>query len=259
MALGHRPWLVASTNNSLNFMDLTYLAHLQKQWAAKVKIPPNNTGYAPLSSDIIFTLDIQYVDKTAFVGLDIQRYSGELIGTYVGQTTVDTEYVPQYFCFREGPPLLETINFIQQQFNVTPNLLITDGHGIAHPRRFGVACWLGVQTNLPVIGCAKQTLLDYQGVLGEKRGNWLPVWLENEIVGNVLRTQNGIKPIYVSPGHQINLTTATQIILHLAPKYRLCEPLRRADQAARAYAKGKTLPSVTYSHLKPQSPNPEEA
>jgi len=191
-------------------------------------------------------LDIQYKNQTAFVGLDIQRYSGERIATYVSQTTVDIEYVPQFFCFREGPPLLETINRVQQQFNLTPKLLITDGHGIAHPRRFGVACWLGVQTQLPVIGCAKQTLLDYQGVLDDQRGSSLAVWLNNEPVGNVLRTQNGVKPVYVSPGHQINLTTATNIILHLSPKYRLCEPLRRADQAARAYAKGKTLPGVTF-------------
>ncbi len=216
-------------------MDLKYLANLQKEWAPKVVIPPDNAGYVPQSDDVIFSLDIQYDGDTAFVGLDVQRYAGEVIGTYVGQSSVDVPYVPQFFCFREGPPLLEMINAVQQHFS--PDVLICDGHGIAHPRRFGVACWLGVQTNLPVIGCAKQTLLDYQGVLGEKRGSCLPVWLENEKVGTVLRTQNGVKPIFVSAGHQITLATATRMILHLAPKYRLCEPLRRADQAARAYAK----------------------
>lgn len=219
-------------------MEFSKLADLQTQWAAEVIIPPDNAGYVPQSDDMIFSLDIQYKNQIAFVGLDIQRYSGERIATYVSQTTVDIEYVPQFFCFREGPPLLETINRVQQQFNLTPKLLITDGHGIARPRRFGVACWLGVQTQLPVIGCAKQTLLDYQGVLDEQRGSSLTVWLNNEPVGNVLRTQPGVKPVYVSPGHQISLTTATNMILHLSPKYRLCEPLRRADQAARAYAKG---------------------
>ncbi len=244
------PAQILSSNDNSLFpffqMDLTYLANLQKQWAAKIVIPPDNAGYAPQSDDVIFSLDIQYVGDTAFVGLDVRHYSGKIIGIYVGQTTVDTEYVPQFFCFREGPPLLKVINFVQHRFNLTPNILITDGHGIAHPRRFGVACWLGVHTNLPVIGCAKQTLLDYQGVLGETRGCCLPVWLENEMVGNVLRTQNGVKPIFVSAGHQINLTTATEIILNLASRYRICEPLRRADQAARAYAKGKTLPDVTF-------------
>lgn len=227
-------------------MEFSKLADLQTQWAAEVIIPPDNTGYTPHSEDLIFGLDIQYRNQTAFVGLDIQCYSGERIATYVGQMSVDIEYVPQFFCFREGPPLLETINWVQQHFNLAPKVLITDGHGIAHPRRFGVACWLGIQTQLPVIGCAKQTLLDYQGVLDDERGSLLSVWLNNEPVGNVLRTQNGVKPVFVSPGHQINLTTATNMILHLSPKYRLCEPLRRADQAARAYAKGKTLPGVTF-------------
>lgn len=149
-----------------------------------------------------------------------------------------------FFCFCEGPPFLKVVNLVQQYFNLKPDMLITDGHGIAHPRRFGVACWLGVQMNLPTIGCAKQTLLDYNGVLGKKRGSWLAVWLESEMVGKVLRTQDGVKPIFVSAGHRISLTTAAEVIFNLAPRYRLCEPLRRADQAARAFAKGKILPGV---------------
>ena len=225
-------------------MDLTYLAELQKQWAPKVIIPSDNTGYIPQPHDVIFSLDIQYVDNLAFVGLDIQHYAGEILGTYVGKTIVETKYVPQFFCFREGPPLLKIVHFVQQHFNLIPKILIVDGHGLAHPRRFGVACWLGVEMNLPVIGCAKQTLLDYQGELGKKRGSWLPIYLEQETVGKVLRTQDGVKPIFVSVGHLINLNTATEIILKLASRYRLCEPLRRADQAARAYAKGKTLPNL---------------
>jgi deoxyribonuclease V len=227
-------------------MNLTELADLQTLWASEVVIPPDNTGYVPQANDVIFSLDIQYVGERAFVGLDIQHYSGDIMGTYVGHTDVSVPYVPQFFCFREGPPLLKMVNFVQHHFNIIPDVLLTDGHGIAHPRRFGVACWLGVQTDLPVIGCAKQTLLDYQGELGDKRGSWLPVWLEKEMVGKVLRTQAGVKPIFVSAGHQIALSTAAEVILNLAPRYRVCEPLRRADQAARAYAKGKMLSGVTF-------------
>lgn len=227
-------------------MDLNHLANLQKQWAENVIIPSDNAGYTPQPDDIIFSLDIQYVNDIAFVGLDIQRYGGEKIGTYVGKTVIGMEYIPQFFCFREGPPLLKVINFVQQHFNILPDLLITDGHGIAHPRRFGIACWLGVQTAMPVIGCAKQTLLTYQGVLGIKQGNWLPVWLDNEMVGKVLRTQNSIKPVFVSAGHQITLSSAADIILYLSPKYRICEPLRRADQAARAIAADKTVKGVIF-------------
>ena len=218
-------------------MNLTNLANLQEQWATEVII----SNYVPKDEDVIFSLDIQYVGDTAFVALDVQRYSGELIGTYVDESEVEMPYVPQFFCFREGPPLLKIVKKVQEDFKLKPNVLIVDGHGIAHPRRFGVACWLGVQTNLPTIGCAKQTLLDYQGILDEQRGCTLPVYLENEEVGKVLRTQKAVKPVFVSVGHKINLITATEMILNLASRYRICEPLRRADQAARAYAKGKKL------------------
>jgi deoxyribonuclease V len=227
-------------------MNLTELAHLQSSWATQVLIPLENTGYKPQANDVVFSLDIQYVGERAFVGLDIQYYSGDQIGTYVGETDVEVPYVPEFFCFREGPPLLKMINFVQAHFNIIPNVLLTDGHGIAHPRRFGVACWLGVQTDLPVIGCAKQTLLDYKGELADKRGSGLPVYLEDEVVGQVLRTQTGVKPIFVSAGHQIALSTAVEMVLNLAWRYRVCEPLRRADQAARAYAKGKSLSGVRF-------------
>ena len=225
-------------------MNLTKLANLQEQWATEVIILPDNAGYVPKDEDLIFSLDIQYVGETAFVALDVQRYSGELIGTFVEQSEVEMPYVPHFFCFREGPPLLKIVKKVQERFKLEPSVLIADGHGIAHPRRFGVACWLGVQMNLPTIGCAKQTLLDYQGILSEKRGSTLPVCLENEEVGKVLRTQKAVKPVFVSVGHKMNLTTATEMILNLASRYRICEPLRRADQAARAYAKGKNVPAL---------------
>lgn len=234
-------------------MNLTNLANLQEQWATQVIISPDNAGYVPESEDVIFSLDIQYVGDTAFVALDVQSYSGEMIGTYVDQTHVEMPYVPQFFCFREGPPLLKIVKKVQQHFKLRPNVLIVDGHGIAHPRRFGVACWLGVQTNLPTIGCAKQTLLDYQGILGEQRGSTLAVCLENEEVGKVLRTQKAVKPVFVSVGHQMNLTTATEMILNLASRYRICEPLRRADQAARAYAKGKTTKAKVLDSKMPEN------
>jgi len=230
-------------------MDLTHLTHLQQVLAQQVIIPPVGDGYLPQSQDIIFSLDIQYVENIAFVALDIQRYSGEHLGIYVGKTPVTMKYVPHFFCFREGPPLLTMINEVRQKYHIIPDLVITDGHGIAHPRRFGVACWLGIHTLLPVIGCAKQRLLHYQGKLGHQRGNFLSIWRNQEEVGRVLRTQEGINPIFVSPGYQVNLATAGDIILSLTPQYRQPAPLRRADHAARIYAKGQTLSNVTFIDL----------
>lgn len=219
------------------------LSNLQQQLAKQLIIP--NEDHKFKSDDLIFSLDIQYQNNIAFVGLDIQTYAGEIIGAYVTKTSVDMEYIPQFFCFREGPPLLKIIDLVQKQFNLNPDLLIVDGHGIAHPRRFGVACWLGVQTNLPVIGCAKRSLLPYQGILADKRGSCLSVFLQQEIVGKVLRTQDNVKPVFVSIGNKININTAINIILELSSKYRICEPLRRADQIARAYAKNVNLINVS--------------
>ncbi len=216
-------------------MNLKKLSNLQQQLAKQVIISNEDHRFKP--NDLIFSLDIQYKDNIAFVAVDIQTYAGEIIGTYVEKTSVDMEYIPQFFCFREGPPLLEVIRLVQTKFNLIPDLLIVDGHGIAHPRRFGVACWLGVETNLPVIGCAKRSLLPYQGILAEKRGSCLAVFLKQEIVGKVLRTQDNVKPVFVSVGNQINLNTAKNVILQLTPKYRICEPLRRADQMARVISK----------------------
>jgi deoxyribonuclease V len=222
---------------------INQLSNLQQQLAKQLIIP--NEDHKFKSDDLIFSLDIQYQNNIAFVGLDIQTYAGEIIGAYVTKTSVDMEYIPQFFCFREGPPLLKIIDLVQKQFNLNPDLLIVDGHGIAHPRRFGVACWLGVQTNLPVIGCAKRSLLPYQGNLGEKRGSCLSVLLQQEVVGKVLRTQDNVKPVFVSIGNKINLNTAVNVILQLSSKYRICEPLRRADQIARAYAKNVNLINVS--------------
>lgn len=219
-------------------MNQPQLAIQQQQLAPLVELPPDGQGYQPQADHLIFSLDIQYAGNQAYIALDIQRGSGEKVGLYVGFMTVTVPYVPQFFCFREGPPLLAIVERVQQQFSLHPNLLLVDGHGLAHPRRFGAACWLGVKTDLPTIGCAKQTLMPYTGAVEPHRGTCLLIEDTEGVIGAVLVTQNGVKPIFVSVGHKISLLTARQVVLKLASTYRQCESLRRADQAARAYAKG---------------------
>jgi deoxyribonuclease V len=121
-----------------------------------------------------------------------------------------------------------------------------DGHGLAHPRRFGLACWVGVKTGVPAIGCAKRTLLQYSGEVERTRGNYLLIEDKDEILGAVLRTQDGVKPVFVSPGHKISLQTAIQVVLRLAPRYRIPDPLRVADQSARACARGVQPSGIRY-------------
>jgi deoxyribonuclease V len=226
-------------------MNKDGLAKIQEKLAPKVIIPPDGSGYLPNTGDVIFGLDAQYVDDQAYVGLDVRKWHGAAIGTYVGVAKVLVPYVPHFFCFREGPPLLKMIMAAKGVLSLEPDLIILDGHGIAHPRRFGLACWVGVHTDTPTIGCAKEALIWYDGEIKKEKGNTLLIEDRNEIVGTVLVTRDNTNPVFVSSGHRVSLQAATKIILHLTGTYRICEPLRRADRSARAYAKGVVLEDVS--------------
>ncbi|WP_225878261.1 deoxyribonuclease V [Spongiactinospora rosea] len=138
-------------------------------------------------------------------------------------------YVPGLFAFRELPPLLAALD----RLTITPDLLVCDGHGLAHPRRFGLACHLGVLTDLPVIGVAKTPFTGRHDPPGPERGSWTPIVLDGEVVGRALRTRYGVKPVYVSQGHRIGLDDACAHVLRLTPAYRIPEPIRQADRLSR--------------------------
>lgn len=144
------------------------------------------------------------------------------------QLPTNFPYTPGLFSFREIPPVLEAL----KQLKITPDLILCDGQGLAHPRRFGFACHLGVLTNIPCIGVAKTRYLGEHQPLDNERGSWQPLIDGGEIIGAVLRTRTGVKPVYISIGHKISLTTAIDYVLRCTPKYRLPETTRWADQLA---------------------------
>jgi deoxyribonuclease V len=137
-------------------------------------------------------------------------------------------YVPGLLSFRETPVAVRAL----EKLKVAPDLILCDGQGIAHPRRFGIACHIGLLTGVPSIGVAKSLLVGKYGALGEERGSTAPLVYRNEEVGVVLRTKNKVQPLYVSVGHKISLATAVSYVLACAPKYRLPETTRLADQMA---------------------------
>lgn len=137
-------------------------------------------------------------------------------------------YIPGLLSFREVPAALEALAQLQDP----PDLLLCDGQGIAHPRRMGVACHLGLLADLPAIGVAKSRLTGRHGPVPEARGNWTPLRDKGETVGAVLRSRAGVKPIYVSTGHRVALTTAVTWVLRLLTRYRLPETTRAADALA---------------------------
>ncbi len=177
-------------------------------------------------------VDVAYAkegDKliTAVVVLNAETL--EVIETATTEDSVQFPYIPGLFSFRELPPLIKAFSKLKS----TPDLVVCDGQGYAHPRRFGLACHLGVIFDVPTIGCGKSRLLGEFKTPDTERGAIAPLVDKGEVIGNVLRTQTDINPIYVSVGHRISLSTATEWVLKLAPQYRLPETTRQADQAVR--------------------------
>ncbi len=137
-------------------------------------------------------------------------------------------YVPGFLSFREVPVVLDAL----AKISIIPDLILCDGQGIAHPRRFGLACHLGVLTDIPTIGVAKSRFIGDHEELPENKGNWQPLSHDGEIIGAVVRTRTGVKPVYVSIGHRISLLTAIDYVLRCTSRYRLPETTRWADQLA---------------------------
>ena len=135
-------------------------------------------------------------------------------------------YVPGLLSFREAPAVLAALSELE-----TPvDALLCDGHGLAHPRRFGLACHLGVLTGMPAVGCAKSVLVGTPGDVGPARGSKGALEHRGERIGSVLRTRDRVRPVFVSIGHRVDLTSAERLVLACAIGFRLPEPIRRADR-----------------------------
>lgn len=137
-------------------------------------------------------------------------------------------YVPGLLSFREVPAVLDAL----AQLTIAPDLVLCDGQGLAHPRRFGIACHLGVLSDLPTIGVAKSRLIGTHAELGSEKGNWQPLIDRGETIGAVVRSRSDVNPLYVSIGHRISLGSAIDYVLRCTPKYRLPETTRWSDRLA---------------------------
>ncbi|MGB9627237.1 MAG: deoxyribonuclease V [Thermodesulfobacteriota bacterium] len=171
--------------------------------------------------------DVAYLkNSNLFVGAMVVLSYPEMktIDRAIVQGESSFPYIPGLFSFREGPILIEAF----QRLKVRPDLLVLEGHGIAHPRRLGLASHLGLWLDLPTIGCAKTSLLKGFDQPNQSKGSFKWIFLNGEKVGAVLRTRRGVKPVYVSPGHRIDLKSSVQIIFSTCSRTRIPEPLRQA-------------------------------
>ena len=143
-------------------------------------------------------------------------------------------YVPGLLSFREIPVLLAAFT----RLRIRPEAVLCDGQGVAHPRRFGLASHLGVLLDLPTVGCAKSRLIGEHEPPGQRRGDWSPLVDRGERIGAVLRTRDGVRPLYVSVGHRTTLSDAVRLTLACGAGFRLPEPTRQADQEVGRMTRG---------------------
>jgi deoxyribonuclease V len=151
-----------------------------------------------------------------------------VLETAIARRSTSFPYVPGLLSFREIPALLDAL----EQLETLPDLLLCDGQGIAHPRRLGIASHLGLLTDIPAIGVAKTRLWGTHAEVPRERGSWTPLWDGSEMIGAVLRTRVGVKPLYVSVGHRVSLETAIDYVLGCTTRYRLPETTRQAHRLA---------------------------
>lgn len=187
--------------------------------------PPPGTGR-------VTGVDVAYDDErdvvaAAAVVLDAATLDVVAEATAVGQ--VSFPYVPGLLAFRELPAVLAALEALPAD----PGLVVCDGYGLAHPRRFGLAAHLGVLTGLPAIGVAKNPFTFTHAEPAPARGAFAPLLADTEEVGRALRTRAGVKPVFVSVGHRVSLDNACAHTLALTPAYRLPETTRRADALCR--------------------------
>jgi deoxyribonuclease V len=146
-------------------------------------------------------------------------------------------YVPGFLSFREGAALVKAV----RRLSLKPDLILVDGQGIAHPRRIGIASHLGVVLDLPTTGCAKSRLVGEAAEPGEKAGQWTPLRYQGRVVGAVVRTRDGVRPLFVSPGHRIGLARSIRLVLACTRGFRIPEPLRRADALSKKLRRARGL------------------
>ena len=148
--------------------------------------------------------------------------------TALARIPTQMPYIPGLLSFREIPAVLAA----WEQLTVLPDLLLCDGQGLAHPRRFGLACHLGLLLDLPTIGVAKSRLIGSHVPPAPDKGSWQPLEDKGEVIGAVLRTRANVTPVYVSSGHRVSLRTAVAWTLRCVTRYRLPETTRAAHRLA---------------------------
>jgi deoxyribonuclease V len=228
---------------------------LQKELRDKVLLQP-----LPDDIELVAGADISYnkFSDVVYAAIVVLRLPELAVVSTAGVVTkMNFPYIPGLLSFREAPPLLE----VWQQLKLLPEVLMLDGQGIAHPRRFGIACHLGLMLNLPTIGCGKTLLTGKYDEPAPEAGNFSPLIHKEEVIGAAVRTKNRVNPVFVSPGHLADIPSAIDLALRCVKgyaqppeaellsggkatpakgsKYRIPEPTRLAHLLSNAMRRGE--------------------
>jgi deoxyribonuclease V len=228
---------------------------LQKELRARVLLQP-----LPDPVKLVAGADISYnrFSDVVYAAIVVLRLPELTVASTAGVVTkMNFPYIPGLLSFREAPPLLE----VWRQLKLLPDVLMLDGQGIAHPRRFGIACHLGVLLNLPTIGCGKTLLTGKYDEPAPEAGNFSPLMHKEEMIGAAVRTKNRVNPVFVSPGHLADIPSAVDLALRCVKgyaqhpeagplwggkatpakgsKYRIPEPTRLAHLMCNAMRRGE--------------------
>ena len=201
----------------------------QKELRSQISIVPY-----PGDPRYVAGVDAAFSPTRVFAAACLYRYPEAAL---IEQTCVTQwlrfPYIPGYLSLREGPAIIDAVRKLKQR----PDVILVDGQGIAHPRRAGIASYVGVQLSIPSVGCAKTRLVGEYREPVKQKGKWSVLDHEGESLGAVLRTRQAVKPLFVSPGHLSDLESSVRIVLCCVGRYRIPEPLRCADMLSRRTAR----------------------
>lgn len=196
---------------------------LQKELRSQLTFEPTNEPFTTVAGvDVAFDTD----SNKAFSVVVVFKLDGlQTLEIATASADVTFPYIPGLLSFRESPVVIKA----WEKLTTRPECVICDGQGIAHPRRFGIACHLGLIFDLPTVGCAKSVLVGRYKEPAPNRGSFEPLVDKGEEVGVALRTKDNVSPVFVSPGNKIDLQKSMEVVLQSCTKYRVPEPTRQAD------------------------------
>jgi deoxyribonuclease V len=187
------------------------------------------TTLEPAAVHSVAGVDVSFRGGIARAAVVVLRFPDlEPLDCARSELPVTFPYVPGLLTFREGPSVLAAL----KEIAIWPDLFLFDGQGVAHPRRIGLAAHMGVILDTPSIGCAKSRLIGTHQEAGASKGDWVPLYDQDQVIGAVVRSRAGVKPLFVSIGHRVDLLTAIDFVLRCTKRYRLPETTRLAHRLA---------------------------